>query len=62
MTEKGEYVFSTEEVKEYLEVETLSDRILLNDLRSIINENLREIDASGIDFKENREPIERLTE
>jgi len=62
ITEKGEYIFSTKEIKEYLEVESLSDRVLLNDLRSIINENLKEIDASGIDFKENHEPIGRLTE
>lgn len=57
MTEKGEYDFSTEEVKEYLEVETLNDRLLLNDLRSVINENLKEIEASGIDFKESYEPV-----
>jgi hypothetical protein len=57
MTEKGEYIFSTDEVKDYLEVETLCDRILLNDLRSVINENLREIEASGIDFKESYETV-----
>lgn len=57
LTEKGEYSFSTEEVKEYLEVETLNDRILLHDLRSVINENLKEIAASGIDFKESYEPV-----
>jgi hypothetical protein len=62
LTDKGEYIFSTDEVKEYLEIETLNDRILLNDLRSVINENLKEIEASGIDFKENHEPIERLTD
>jgi len=57
MTDKGEYIFSTDEVKEYLGVGTLADRILLDDLRSIINENLKEIEASGIDFKESYEAI-----
>ena len=37
MTEKGEYRFSSDETKEYLEVETLNDRILLEELRSMIS-------------------------
>jgi anti-sigma regulatory factor (Ser/Thr protein kinase) len=52
ITEKGRYRFSSLETKKYLEVETLNDRILLGELRSIIVENLKEIKASGIDSKE----------
>jgi hypothetical protein len=51
-TEKGQYRFSSLETKKYLELETLNDRILLEELRSIIVENLKEINASGIDSKE----------
>lgn len=51
-TEKGIYRFSSKETKEYLEVETLCDRILLEELRSLIVENLKEINASEIDMKE----------
>jgi hypothetical protein len=52
ITEKGQYRFSSLETKKYLELETLNDRILLEELRSIIVENLKEINASGIDTKE----------
>jgi anti-sigma regulatory factor (Ser/Thr protein kinase) len=51
-TEKGRYRFSSLETKEYLEIETLNDRILLEDLRSIIVENLKAINASEISSKE----------
>jgi hypothetical protein len=50
-TEKGEYRFSSKETMEFLEIESLSDRILLKELRYIIDENLKEIEASGIDLK-----------
>jgi len=50
-TDSGEYLFSTSEVKEYLEVETLNDRALLADIRIMINENLKEINASGINYE-----------
>jgi DNA mismatch repair ATPase MutL len=52
ITEKGQYRFSSLETKKYLEIETLNDRILLEELSSIIVENLKEINASGIDTKE----------
>lgn len=51
-TKIGEYFLSTKEIKEYLEVETLYDNTLLSDIGKMINENLREIEASGFDFKE----------
>jgi hypothetical protein len=47
-TDLGDYCFSTKETKEYLGIDTLSDRILLEDITHLINENLREIKASGI--------------
>jgi hypothetical protein len=56
-TEIGKYKFSTQEVKEYLEVKTLNDRFLISGLRSMINENLKGINASGIDFKESYEAV-----
>jgi hypothetical protein len=52
ITEKGQYRFSSLETKKYLEIETLNDRILLEELRSLIVENLKGINASGIDTKE----------
>lgn len=51
-TEKGCYRFSSLETKKYLEIETLNDRILLEELRSIIVENLKAINASDINSKE----------
>jgi hypothetical protein len=51
-TDDGEYRFSSKETKEYLEIETLNDRKLLEQIRNMIDENLKEIEASGIDFKE----------
>lgn len=51
-TDDGEYRFSAKETMEYLEIETLNDRKLLELIVNMINENLRKIEASGIDFKE----------
>jgi hypothetical protein len=51
-TDNGEYRFSSKETMEYLEIETLNDRKLLEEIGNMINENLKEIEASGIDFKE----------
>jgi hypothetical protein len=48
-TDKGQYDFSTRETKEYLGVESLQDRTLLDEIRSMIVENLKEINASGIE-------------
>jgi DNA mismatch repair ATPase MutL len=51
-TDKGEYIFSSKETREYLEVDTLNERNLLEQIANMISENLKEIEASGIDFKE----------
>jgi len=51
-TDNGEYRFSSKETMDYLEIETLNDRKLLEEIGNMINENLKEIEASGIDFKE----------
>jgi len=48
ITEKGQYRFSSLETKEFLELETLNDRILLEDLRYLIVENLKAINASDL--------------
>jgi hypothetical protein len=50
-TDTGEYRFSSKETMEFLEIDTLSDRILLEELRYIIGGNLKEIQASGFDLK-----------
>jgi hypothetical protein len=52
-TEKGEYRFSSEETKEFLEVDNLNERNLLGDIKTMIKENLNEIEASGIVNNEN---------
>jgi hypothetical protein len=57
ITDKGEYVFSTKETKEYLELNVLNDRKLLEDIRNMIFENLRIISASGIDFKDDNKEV-----
>jgi hypothetical protein len=57
ITEKGRYRFSSLETKEYLEIETLNDRILLEELRSVIVENLKAINASDIDSKESYKAV-----
>lgn len=50
-TDSGEYRFNTCETKEYLEVDSLNDRNLLEDIKTMINENLKEINASGVQFE-----------
>lgn len=47
-TDKGEYMFSSKETKQYLEVETLSGSLLHEDIKSMINENLKELETSGL--------------
>ena len=57
-TDDGEYRFSAKETMEYLEIETLNDRKLLDLIGNMIDENLIKIGASGIDFKElNRDAV-----
>lgn len=48
ITDEGEYSFSTSETKEYLEVSTLNDAGLLEDIKEMINGNLKDINASGL--------------
>ena len=50
-TDQGEYRFSSEETKIYLEVATLNERDLLDQIGYMISENLKEINASGVEFK-----------
>jgi len=50
-TDKGEYRFDTSETKAFLEVETLNDMALLEDIKGMINENLKNINASGVQFE-----------
>jgi hypothetical protein len=47
-TDLGEYRFSSTETKEFLEVNTLNDYILLDMIKSMINENLRGISVSDM--------------
>ena len=47
-TDRGSYIFSTREIREVLECEILSGASLLNDLREMIDSNLKEIQASGL--------------
>jgi len=49
-TDSGEYRFSSRETKEYLEIETFNDIGLLYDIGQMINGNLENINASGIDL------------
>jgi hypothetical protein len=51
-TDNGEYRFSTKETKEYLEVDTLNERNLLEEIGWMIGENLNEIEVSGFKLKE----------
>lgn len=52
-TDKGEYCFSSAETKEYLGIFSLCERELLEDTAEMINQNLKEIEVSGIKYKEN---------
>jgi hypothetical protein len=56
-TDKGNYRFSTKETKEYLGLNTLNSRSLLEDLGSMIGENLKEIEASGFVFRQSLKEV-----
>lgn len=56
-TGKGEYRFSSKETKEYLEIDTLYDRNLLKEISSMIYENLKGIEASGIEVRESNKTV-----
>ncbi len=51
LTDKGEYYFSAAETKQYLGVESLYEQDLLKDLANMINENLKELEVSGLEIK-----------
>jgi hypothetical protein len=52
-TDMGEYIFSTKETKEYLGIDTLYEKSLLDDIGGMIAENMKEIGATGFYYKEN---------
>jgi len=53
-TDGGEYRFSSKETKEFLEVDTLNERNLLEDIGWMIGENLKEIKVSGFELRERK--------
>jgi K+-sensing histidine kinase KdpD len=54
-TEKGQYRFSSKETMQYLEIDTLQNRLLLRELSVMISESLKEIEATGFESKESNE-------
>jgi hypothetical protein len=56
-TDNGDYRFSSKETEEFLEVETLNERDLLEDIGWMIAENLNEIKASGFKLKERNKVV-----
>lgn len=56
-TDDGEYRFSSKETKEFLEVDTLNERNLLEDIGWMIGENLKEINVSGFELKERNKVV-----
>jgi hypothetical protein len=56
-TDNGEYRFSSKETKEFLEVDTLNERNLLEDIGWMIGENLKEIKVSGFELRERNKVI-----
>jgi Histidine kinase-, DNA gyrase B-, and HSP90-like ATPase len=61
-TDLGEYRFSSEETKAYLEVDALTDKDLLGQIGFMISENLKEIGASGVEFKKGNEKFHEQSE
>jgi hypothetical protein len=51
ITESGEFRFSTDETKKFLEVDKLYDTDLLDDINAMIYENLLIIRVSGLEVK-----------
>ena len=56
-TDNGEYRFSSKETKEYLEVETLNEMYLLEEIGWMIGENLKEIKVSGFELRERKKVV-----
>lgn len=52
-TDAGCYIFSTKETKEYLGMDALYEKSLLDDIGEMIAENMKEIGATGFYYKEN---------
>lgn len=50
-TDKGNFSFSTTETKQVLEIQYINDYELLEDIKNMINENLEEIGASGLELR-----------
>lgn len=51
-TDRGEYIFSSREVREYLGNDDFSDVSLLADIKELLNNNLRDIGVSGFEQAE----------
>jgi hypothetical protein len=51
-TDKGEFRFSSEETRKYLEADTLYNNSLMDDIGCMIGENLQEIEVSDFVIKE----------
>jgi len=51
ITDAGEYRFSSEETKKYLEVDRLYEADLLDSICAMINQNLLELKVSGLQLK-----------
>jgi hypothetical protein len=51
-TDSGDYSFSTSETKECLEVDSLNNRDLLEDIGCMIGENLKQIKVTGFVYRE----------
>jgi K+-sensing histidine kinase KdpD len=56
-TENGEYRFSSKETKEFLELEALNERNLLEEIGWMIGENLKEIRVAGFELRERNKVI-----
>lgn len=51
ITESGEFLFSTDETKEFLEVDRLYNADLLDDISAMIYENLETLKVSGLEVR-----------
>jgi hypothetical protein len=56
-TDKGEYRFSSKETKEFLEVNTLNEMSLLEEIGWMIGENLKEIEVSGFELRKRNKVV-----
>lgn len=49
-TEEGSYCFSSKEIMEYLETDNFNDNKLLIDIKEMINQNLKDISISDVNY------------